>query len=69
MTQKFDRIVVVGGGSAGWMAAAALVTGLKGRTTVEVVESEDIGIIGVGEATFPSIRSYNQLIGIDERDF
>ncbi|MDR7267823.1 tryptophan halogenase [Pelomonas saccharophila] len=69
MTQKVDRIVVVGGGSAGWMVAAALVTGLKGRAAVEVVESEDIGIVGVGEATFPSIRSYNQLIGIDERDF
>ncbi|WP_057299533.1 tryptophan halogenase family protein [Pelomonas sp. Root1217] len=69
MSQKFDRIVVVGGGSAGWMTAAALVTGLKGRAIVEVVESEEIGIVGVGEATFPSIRDYNQLIGIDERDF
>ena len=70
MTQKFDRIVVVGGGSAGWMTATALVTGLKGRgITVEVVESEEIGIIGVGEATFPSIRNYNDLVGIDERDF
>jgi glycine/D-amino acid oxidase-like deaminating enzyme len=64
-----DRIVVVGGGSAGWMTAAALVTGLRGRSTVEVVESPDIGIIGVGEATFPSIREYNRLLGIDERDF
>ncbi|HEY8880592.1 MAG TPA: tryptophan halogenase family protein [Roseateles sp.] len=69
MSQKYERIVVVGGGSAGWMTAAALVTGLKGRVTVEVVESEEIGIIGVGEATFPSIRNYNQLIGIDEAEF
>jgi tryptophan halogenase len=69
MSQKFDRIVVVGGGSAGWMTAAALVTGLKGRVAVELVEAEDIPIIGVGEATFPSIRSYNQLLGIDEADF
>ena len=69
MTQKIDRIVVVGGGSAGWMVAAALVSGLKGRAAVELVESEDIGIIGVGEATFPSIRNYNQLIGIDEGEF
>jgi tryptophan halogenase len=67
--QKFDRIVVVGGGGAGWMTAAALVTGLKGRASIQVVESEDIGIIGVGEATFPSIRNYNQLIGIDEAEF
>jgi Tryptophan halogenase len=69
MLQKFDRIVVVGGGSAGWMTAAALVSGLKGRATVEVVESEEIGIIGVGEATFPSIREFNQLLGIDEAEF
>jgi tryptophan halogenase len=69
MPQKFDRIVVVGGGSAGWMTAAALVTGMKGRVNVEVVESEEIGIVGVGEATFPSIRNYNQLIGIDEAEF
>ncbi len=63
-----ERIVVVGGGTAGWMTALALVTGLRGRT-VEVVESEDIGIVGVGEATFPSIRHYNRLVGIDEADF
>jgi hypothetical protein len=66
---KFGRVVVVGGGSAGWMAATALVTGLPGSSTVEVVESEEIGIIGVGEATFPSIREYNRIVGIDEREF
>lgn len=69
MNASIDRIVVVGGGSAGWMTAAALVTGLRGRSTVELVESEDIGIIGVGEATFPSIREYNRILGIDEREF
>jgi tryptophan halogenase len=69
MQAKFDRIVVVGGGSAGWMTAAALVSGLRGRSVVEVVESEQIGIIGVGEATFPSIRDYNKMLGIDEREF
>jgi tryptophan halogenase len=69
MNSSFNRIVVVGGGSAGWMTATALVTGLKGRSTVEVVESEEIGIIGVGEATFPSIRNYNRMVGIDEAEF
>jgi len=51
------------------MAALALVTGLRGRGAVEVVESEEIGIVGVGEATFPSIRNYNRLVGIDEAQF
>ena len=46
----FERIVIVGGGAAGWMAALAIATGLRGRSTVEVVESEEIGIVGVGEA-------------------
>ena len=66
MNLSYKRIVVVGGGSAGWMTAAALVTGLRGRSTVEVVESEEIGIVGVGEATFPSIREYNKILRIDE---
>ena len=65
---KTDRIVVVGGGSAGWMAATAFATGLPGRS-VELIESEEIGIIGVGEATFPSIREYNRIVGIDEAEF
>jgi tryptophan halogenase len=65
---SFNRIVVVGGGTAGWMTALALVTGLRGRT-VEVIESEEIGIVGVGEATFPSIREYNRIVGIDEAEF
>ncbi len=69
MSQKFDHIVVVGGGSAGWMTAAVLATGLKSRAIVELVEAEDIGIIGVGEATLPSIRNYNQSLGIDEAEF
>ncbi|MFG6468856.1 tryptophan halogenase family protein [Roseateles sp. BYS87W] len=62
------RIVILGGGAAGWMSAAGLATALPG-TAVEVVESEAIGTIGVGEATFPSIRQFNQLLGIDEAEF
>jgi tryptophan halogenase len=64
----FKRLVVVGGGSSGWMAAAAAATTLRG-VDVTVVESEEIGIIGVGEAAFPSIRAFNQLLGIGEADF
>ena len=51
------------------MAALAIATGLRGRSTVEVVESAEIGIVGVGEATFPSIRNYNKLVGIAEAEF
>ncbi|CAN7250680.1 tryptophan 7-halogenase [Pseudoduganella sp. LjRoot289] len=64
----YKRIVVVGGGAAGWMAATALATALPG-STVELVESEEIGIVGVGEATFPSIRAFHKILGIDEAEF
>ena len=68
MDLRFKRIVVVGGGTAGWMAAVALATAVKG-SSVELVESDEIGIVGVGEATFPSIRNFHALLGIDEAEF
>jgi len=68
MSTAYKRIVVVGGGSAGWMAAVALATALP-ASSVELVESEEIGIVGVGEATFPSIRHFHKLLGIDETQF
>src|SRR3712207_5163524 len=63
------RVVVVGGGTAGWMTAAALTKLLPTRCTVHLVESEEIGIVGVGEATLPHIRNFNERLGIDETEF
>ncbi|MEZ0495047.1 tryptophan halogenase family protein [Sphingomonas sp. IW22] len=64
------RVLVVGGGTAGWMTAAALGWAFAGRMAdVTLVESEAIGTVGVGEATVPHIRYFNQRLGIDESEF
>jgi len=67
--QPIKDIVIVGGGTAGWMAAAVLSTVLNGRYTIRLVESDEIGIIGVGEATIPMIQHFNRVVGIDESEF
>jgi tryptophan halogenase len=67
---RIERVVVVGGGSAGWMAAASLATYLGKQASVRLIESEEIGIVGVGEASVPHIRMFNgQMLGIDEAEF
>jgi tryptophan 7-halogenase len=63
------RVVILGGGTAGWMSAAALVRHLPHACIVRLIESQEIGIVGVGEATLPHIRYFVESLGIDEGDF
>lgn len=70
MSGPIKSIAILGGGTSGWMAASCLVTLLKG-TGIEItlIESEQIGTVGVGEATIPPLIAFNQMLGIDEDEF
>ncbi len=66
---KINHVVIVGGGTAGWISAAILTRMLGKTLRVTLVESDDIGTVGVGEATIPPIMVLNNALGIDQADF
>lgn len=67
--KKIRRYVIAGGGTAGWMAAAMLSKLMGGEIELTLVESEELGTVGVGEATIPPLLRFNKLIGLNEADF
>ena len=69
MNDQVRTILIVGGGTAGWMAAAALAKMLGPAYGIRLIESEQIGIVGVGEGTVPHLSFFNRMLGIDEAEF
>ncbi len=67
--QQIRSVVIAGGGTAGWIAAAALAHQFNGILDITLVESEEIGTVGVGESTIPPVRAFHKLLGIDEQEF
>ena len=67
--RPIKRVVIAGGGTAGWIAAFALAKQLGALLDITLVESDEIGTVGVGESTIPTARTFHQYMGIDEADF
>ncbi len=67
--QNFNKVVIVGGGTAGWMAAAALSKTFGEQLEIRLIESDAIPTVGVGEATIPAMQDFHRLLGVDESEF
>jgi tryptophan 7-halogenase len=67
--QTVKKVVIAGGGTSGWCAAAALSQQMGTLLDITLIESEEIGTVGVGEATFPTVRTFHKILDLDEREF
>ncbi|NVK54022.1 MAG: tryptophan 7-halogenase [Alteromonadaceae bacterium] len=67
-TPDVNSVVIVGGGTSGWMCAAAIARIAPPDTRITLIESDDIGVIGVGEATIPTLMEFNDFLGLKEQD-
>jgi tryptophan halogenase len=68
-SKKIKKVVIVGGGTAGWMTAASLAKLIGKNLDITLIESDEIGTIGVGEATIPTMMTLHQLLKINEQEF